>query len=293
MCASLILGTANHLGKKQIGEIWNDNADRVSALKFQAPRQAMRLVIQRFQGPLYSLREHLAHGTLFVDEFSQKREPEHLEVFAPGADPVILKPGQARLIKAGSYIVFEIHYTPNGQAQSDRTSVGLIFAKQPPQERVRTIRIQNGVKIAIPPGEENYRVESRVSLLKDLKIVSFMPHMHLRGKAMEFRAIYPSGESEVLLSVPHYDFHWQMSYILSTPKALPKGTILVCIAAWDNSANNPNNPNPKVEVVGGLQSEEEMMAGFVELGIDPQSDSLDFFTDAPVPTQSEKLQSLK
>ena len=68
MCASLILGTANHLGKKQIGEIWNDNADRVSALKFQAPRQAMRLVIQRFQGPLYSLREHLAHGTLFVDD---------------------------------------------------------------------------------------------------------------------------------------------------------------------------------------------------------------------------------
>ncbi len=376
MCASLILGTANHLGKKQIGEIWNDNADRVSALKFQAPdngapegspadgppplkfAEGWRIgtpdlvyeMPKEFNVPATGTvpyqwimiptgfkedtwvqavevrpgnRAVVHHAVVYAREegadwangapvgeffnlfkappprikgnamFSQKREPEHLEVFAPGADPVILKPGQARLIKAGSYIVFEIHYTPNGQAQSDRTSVGLIFAKQPPQERVRTIRIQNGVKIAIPPGEASYRVESRVSLLKDLKIVSFMPHMHLRGKAMEFRAIYPSGESEVLLSVPHYDFHWQMSYILSTPKALPKGTILVCIAAWDNSANNPNNPNPKAEVVGGLQSEEEMMAGFVELGIDPQSDSLDFFTDAPVPTQSEKRQSLK
>jgi hypothetical protein len=225
--------------------------------------------------------------------FSQKREPEHLEVFAPGADPIVLKPGQARLIKAGSYIVFEMHYTPNGQAQADRSSVGLIFAKNPPKERVRTIRVQNGVKIAIPPGEENYRIESRVSLLRDLRIVSFMPHMHLRGKSMEFRALYPNSESEVLLRVPRYDFHWQMSYYLQTPKSLPKGTILICEATWDNSANNPNNPNPKVEVVGGLQSEEEMMAGFVELGIDPTSDSLDFFTDAPVPAQPERLQSKK
>lgn len=225
--------------------------------------------------------------------FSSKREPEHLEVFAPGADPIALEPGQARLIKAGSYIVFEMHYTPNGQAATDRSSVGLIFAKQPPKQRVRTIRIQNGEKIAIPPGEPNYRVESRVRVLKDLEIVSFMPHMHLRGKSMEFRAIYPGGESEVLLSVPRYDFHWQMSYYLKTPKRLPKGTTLICNAAWDNSANNPNNPNPKAEVVGGLQSEEEMMAGFVELGIDPKADSLEFFTDAPMDTVSEKQQSLK
>jgi hypothetical protein len=219
--------------------------------------------------------------------FSQQREPEHLEVFAPGADPIVLRPGQARLIKAGSYIVFEMHYTPNGEAATDRSSVGLRFAKMRPTERVRTVRIQNGGQLTIPPGESDYRIESRVGLLRDLDVVSFMPHMHLRGKSMEFRAIYPSGESEVLLSVPRYDFHWQMSYYLETPKRLPKGTILVCNAAWDNSANNPDNPNPQATVIGGLQSEEEMMAGFVELGIDPDSGSWDLFTDAPLEAQAE------
>ena len=216
--------------------------------------------------------------------FSQRREPEHLEVFAPGADPIVLGPGQARLIKAGSYIVFEMHYTPNGEAATDRSSVGLIFAKSPPTERVRTIRIQNGNKLSIPPGEDNYRVESRVRLLRDLEIVSFMPHMHFRGKSMEFRATYPDGGSEVLLSVPRYDFHWQMSYYLQSPKKLPPGTLLTCVAVWDNSAANPNNPNPDATVVEGLQSEEEMMAGFVELGIEPSTDSdvWDFFTDAPL-----------
>lgn len=225
--------------------------------------------------------------------FSTRFEPEHLEVFAPGADPIALQPGQARLIKAGSYIVFEIHYTSNGRAATDRTSVGLIFAKHPPQERVRTVRINNGVKIAIPPGEANYRLESRVKVLEDLRVVSFMPHMHFRGKSMEFRALYPNGESEVLLAVPHYDFHWQMSYYLKTPKVLPKGTVVSCIAAWDNSANNPNNPDPKAQVVDGLQSWEEMMAGFVELGIAPNPGIVDLFADALTEGQAKSQQSSK
>ena len=221
--------------------------------------------------------------------FSQKREPEHLEVFAPGADPIVLRPGQARLIKAGSYIVFEMHYTPTGEPASDRSSVGLVFATTPPTQRVRTVRVQNGNRFSIPPGEANYRIESRVRTLRDLEIVAFMPHMHLRGKSMEFRALYPDGESEVLLSVPRYDFHWQMSYYLDSPKKLPKGTILECTAAWDNSAANPNNPHPEKTVVEGLQSEEEMMAGFVELGIEASTDSdvWDFFVDAPLDSPGE------
>ena len=213
--------------------------------------------------------------------FSHKREPEHLQVFAPGADPIVLGPGQARLIKAGSYIVFEMHYTPSGEATSDRTRVALRFARNRPRERVRTVRIQNGVRISIPPGEGDYRIESRVRLLRDLRVVSFMPHMHLRGSSMAFRVIYPDGESEVLLSVPRYDFHWQMSYYLESPRLLPTGSVLTCTASWDNSAGNADNPDPSATVVGGLQSEEEMMAGFVEIGFDPGLESLDFFTDAP------------
>jgi hypothetical protein len=218
--------------------------------------------------------------------FGQKREPEHLEVFAPGADPIVLAPGQARLIKAGSYIVFEMHYTPTGEAATDRSSVGIVFAKSPPTQRVRTLRVQNGERFSIPPGEDDFRLVSRVRTLRELSIVAFMPHMHLRGKSMEFEATYPDGRSEILLSVPDYDFHWQMSYYLAEPKRLPKGTLLTCRASWDNSDRNPDNPNPAATVREGLQSEEEMMAGFVELGIEAStnSEAWDFFTDAPFET---------
>jgi len=220
--------------------------------------------------------------------FSRQAEPEHLEVFAPGADPIVLAPGQARLLKAGSYIVFEMHYTPNGVPQSDQSSVGIVFAKTAPTQRVRTVRIQDGNGIEIAPGEDDHRIESRVRLLRDLDVVAFMPHMHLRGKSMEFSATYPDGRSEILLSVPRYDFHWQMSYYLAEPRHLPKDTLLTCVATWDNSANNPNNPNPEATVVGGLQSEQEMMAGFVEIGIEASNDSQvwDFFIDAPIESGS-------
>ncbi|MEO8026847.1 MAG: thiol-disulfide isomerase [Bryobacteraceae bacterium] len=232
-----------------------------------------------FLNPIDNLAEFRSQAH---NMFSTTLQPEHLQVFAPGADPIVLKPGQARLIKAGADIIFEMHYTTNGKAQSDRSRVGLILAKKRPLERVRTIRLNNGVPISIPPGEANYRLESRVEALDNLKIVSFMPHMHLRGKAMEFRATYPDGKTEVLLSVPRYRFQWQMTYYLAEPKVVPKGTVLTCVAVYDNSANNPNNPDPTKRVPGGLQSWEEMMAGFVDFAIAP-AQSLDLFRNAPTP----------
>jgi hypothetical protein len=213
--------------------------------------------------------------------FSAVSEPEHLQVYAPGADPIQLGPGQARLIKAGSDIIFEMHYTPNGTAATDRTSVGFVFAKSPVAERVHTIRINNGTILAIPPNEPDHRMQSQVHLTQDVRVVSFQPHMHLRGKSMEFSAVYPSGETEILLRVPKYDFHWQMSYYLDKPKLLPKGTLFICKASWDNSPNNPYNPHPEKRVLGGFQSEDEMMAGFVDLGIAPDLKDLKFFKDAP------------
>jgi copper type II ascorbate-dependent monooxygenase-like protein len=215
--------------------------------------------------------------------FSSTAEPEHLQVFAPGADPILLEPGQARLVKAGSDIIFEMHYTPNGTATTDRTRVGLRFSKTAPTERVRTVRLNNGVPLIIPPGDSSYRLESRIETLAPVKIVSFMPHMHLRGKSMEFRVAYPTGETETLLSVPRYDFHWQMTYYLKEPKILPKGTIITCVAVYDNSPNNRYNPDPQAVVKGGRQSWEEMMAGFVDFGIGP-TQSLDLFHDAPKTT---------
>ena len=221
--------------------------------------------------------------------FSSPDFPLHLQVFVPGGDPVVLPEGEARLVKAGSDIVFQVHYTANGKAATDRSRIGLIFAKKPPAERVKTVRIQNGVPIKIPPGEGNHQLESRVVLQHDLKIVSLQPHMHFRGRFFEYSVQYPSGESETLLRVPRYEFHWQQTYYLSKPKLLPKGTLLIVKAGWDNSANNPNNPDPKAWVKGGAQSWDEMMAGFMDIAFDPEFKSMDFFRDAPVERADSKI----
>jgi hypothetical protein len=213
--------------------------------------------------------------------FSPPDFPLHLQVYVPGGDPVMLPSGQARLIKAGSDIVFQVHYTANGKAATDRSRIGLVFAKAPPRERVKTVRIQNGVPIRIPPGEPNYRLESRVIVQQPLSIVSLQPHMHFRGSFFEYSVIYPSGESEVLLRTPHYNFHWQQTYYLEKPKLLTKGTILIVKAGYDNSPNNPDNPDPKAWVKGGAQSWDEMMAGFMDVAFDPAIAYPDFFLDAP------------
>jgi len=119
-----------------------------------------------------------------------------------------------------------------------------------------------------------------VVVQQPLRIVALQPHMHFRGSAFEYSVIYPSGESEVLLSTPHYNFHWQQTYVLKEPRLLPKGTILICKATYYNSVNNPVNPDPKAWVKGGAQSWDEMMAGFMEIGFDPKIYP-DFFRDAP------------
>jgi len=127
-------------------------------------------------------------------------------------------------------------------------------------------------------------VQSRTRLIHDAKIISFFPHMHLRGKDFEYRAVFPNGETQTLLKVPKYDFNWQLAYKPSEEIVLPAGTRLECTAHFDNSPNNPANPNPKVEVHFGEQSWEEMMIGFLDLAIpDITMDSRKFMTP-PRPT---------
>jgi hypothetical protein len=187
-------------------------------------------------------------------------------VYVPGGVPYELKPGQARLIPKGSDVVFQIHYTTNGKAASDRSRVGFIFAKEPPRERVVNASVTNG-NLHIPPQDADHAVTARVTLYEDTRLLSMFPHMHVRGKAFEYRAIYPTGESEILLSVPKYDFNWQLTYYLKQPKMLPKGTVLECVARFDNSPNNPFNPDPRSDVYWGDQTWEEMLAGFVDLAM--------------------------
>jgi hypothetical protein len=194
--------------------------------------------------------------------------------YAPGLPPETLLPGQARLIPAGSDLVFQMHYTANGEEQTDQTQVGLILAKEPPKERVVTLASANA-NFVIPPGAPNHEVHSTLTLREPAKLVSLVPHMHLRGKAFEMRAVYPTGETELLLRVPRYDFNWQLSYLPIEQKLLPKGTKIECTAWFDNSPNNPHNPDPTVPVRFGEQSWEEMMIGFFDVAIAPDMDAND------------------
>ena len=189
-----------------------------------------------------------------------------LLVYAPGSSPDQWPDGMAKFVPAGSDLVFQMHYTTNGSADQDQTSIGLVFAKTPPRQRVITLQLNNHALI-IPPGADDFRVEVQGTLPNDATLLSLFPHMHLRGKDFEFRLILPSGETQTLLKVPNYSFSWQLSYFLAEPKKLPAGTTIECTAHYDNSANNPANPDPTKEVHYGEQSWDEMMFGFFDVAI--------------------------
>jgi hypothetical protein len=184
---------------------------------------------------------------------------------APGDIPLVLPTGVAKRIPAGAELIWQMHYTPNGKEGKDRSQLGLIFykGKEPPKRAAQTLGIVNN-SFSIPPGADNHLVESEWVAPRDALLLSFMPHMHLRGKDFEYRAVYPDGRKETILAVPHYDFSWQTQYRLAEPLRLPKGTKIHCTAHFDNSAANPGNPDPKIAVTWGEQTWEEMMIGWVD-----------------------------
>jgi hypothetical protein len=204
----------------------------------------------------------VVHHAIVVTE-SPGGGQQYLAGFAPGMTAQIWKPGQARLIKAGSNLVFQMHYAANGAPAQDRTRIGLVFAHQAPAEQIVALQVTTPW-LSIPPGAPNHRV---------VRLVGLRPHMHLRGKSFLIRAVYPTGETETLLNVPRYDFNWQPYYYLETPKLLPRGTRIDCIAVYDNSANNPYNPDPAATIFWGPQSWDEMMIGWLDVAVDASKPS--------------------
>lgn len=186
-----------------------------------------------------------------------------LVAFAPGDLPGVFEPGMAKKIPKGASIYFQMHYTPNGTAGTDLSSIGLVFAKEPPKHEVKTRSVQNP-RFEIPAGEANHVVTASSPVRKDIVLLSMSPHMHLRGKSFEYVAVFPDGRKQKLLSVPAYDFNWQTHYKLAEPLRLPAGSRIECKAVFDNSADNPNNPDPKSPVRWGDQTWEEMMIGFLD-----------------------------
>ena len=189
---------------------------------------------------------------------------------APGTNAMTFKPGSAMRIKAGAVLAFQVHYTANGTLTKDRTSVGLIFAKKPPQQEIRNSAFVNPMFV-IPAGAENQVVESAIQFTEDSIIWALFPHTHLRGKSWEYRMVYPDGRREIVLSVPKYDFNWQTYYVFTKPLAVAKGTRLEATAHYDNSAANKWNPDPKVAVRWGPQTWEEMQYSGITYSADKQS----------------------
>lgn len=211
-------------------------------------------------------RSLVHHAIVVIDNRTGVNNQEYLAGYAPGGNVQIWKPGEARLIKAGSTLVFQMHYQTNGKPGHDRTRIGLVFAKKPVTDRVIAMQVMDPA-LAIPPGNPNFRVDGSLVMKDTVKLVGMRAHMHLRGKSFQFRAVYPSGETEILLDLPKYDFNWQPYYYLETPKILPAGTRIECTAYYDNSANNPFNPDPTTWVRWGPQTWDEMMIGWLDIAV--------------------------
>jgi hypothetical protein len=199
----------------------------------------------------------------------------------PGYVAMPWLPDGAKQIRAGSDIVFEMHYNPSGKEVTDYSQFGIYLADAAPAQRVVAIDTLRDLDLAIPPGERDYVSRTSMMLAQPVKLVSVQPHMHYRGKAMEVRVVYPDGRTELLISVPKYDFNWQTTYVLRDPVPLPAGARLDSVAHFDNSANNAANPNASLLVNWGDQTTDEMHVAFLELALPAAADPEKLFAAPP------------
>ncbi len=177
--------------------------------------------------------------------------------FAPGQNVRIYQEGTAMRLPAGATLIFQMHYTANGTATTDRTTIAFRFADGPPRHEVLTISLVNQ-NFTLPAGVPDTRVDAQMTFNRDATVWSILPHTHVRGRAWEVEVTYPDGRSEIVLSVPNYDFNWQTDYVFSEPLKLPKGAVLRTSAWYDNSPANRSNPDPTADVFWGDQTWEEM-----------------------------------
>jgi mono/diheme cytochrome c family protein len=207
------------------------------------------------------------------DGTGEEEQGRLLAGYAPGMNQAKWEPGTFKRVPAGSKIIFQLHYS-NFQSysgakgdQTDRSSVGLIFARTQPTRELHTRPVSNSY-FKIPAGADNHKVTACWTTKEDIHLITFMPHMHLRGKAQKIEAFYPNGKSEVLLNVPNFDFAWQTVYYAKKPVPIPKGTRIMVTGWFDNSRNNKFNPDPAKDVRWGDPTYTEMMIGWLDYTVD-------------------------
>ena len=208
------------------------------------------------------------HVLVFVHERGRGRveideQSGFFAAYVPGNSHQQYPEGFAEKLPAGATLIFQLHYTPNGTVTSDQTRLGLVFSDTPPEHLVRNVGIANK-RIEIPPGASSHAEQATLKVPADVRVLAFMPHMHLRGKAFRFDLVRPDGQRQRLLDVPRYDFNWQLEYRLADPLDVAQGSRIEVTGWFDNSAGNPANPDPTETVRWGPQTEDEMLLGYVE-----------------------------
>lgn len=201
-------------------------------------------------------------------------------IYVPGNSTLVYPEGFAKKLPAGARLHFQIHYTPTGKATTDQTRLGLKFAAKAPEHEVRVAGVANP-RLSIPAGAANHAESARLPVPMDAKIMAFLPHMHLRGKAARYEVVAPNGTRQTLLDVPKYDFNWQLYYRLAQPISVKRGSRIDFVGRFDNSTNNPANPDPTRKVRWGPQTTDEMLLGYLE-----------FYTDTPDPTSNTGVTTL-
>ncbi|RYD38218.1 MAG: hypothetical protein EOP86_01455, partial [Verrucomicrobiaceae bacterium] len=205
------------------------------------------------------------HVLVFVAPVGKKVDDgdDFLAAYVPGSSYVDYPAGYAKRLPAGSRIVFQLHYTPNGTEAVDTTRLGLKFSPEPPKFEVHVAAVKDH-RFSIPPGADNHEVKAVLPIPFESRVLSFMPHMHMRGKSFKYELVTTDGARRDLLNVPAYDFNWQLLYRTAEPLDLAPGSRLEATAHFDNSPGNPSNPDPTKTVRWGPQTEDEMMIGYLE-----------------------------
>ena len=204
-------------------------------------------------------------GTASAGQEADSVDLRIFAVWAVGAAPTVFPEGAGRWVDPGALLMINQHYHPNGESErTDRTRIGLFFGEGPLKVEAEAV-LASRMDFTIPAGAPNHRIVARHELGADSRIVSYFPHMHMRGRAMSFTAVYRDGSREILLDVPEYDFDWQLFYYPEAPKVLPAGSVVEVAAHYDNSAANPDNPDPTRDVGFGFRSTDEMLVGIFEL----------------------------
>jgi peroxiredoxin len=215
-------------------------------------------------------RSVVHHIIIYLFEPNRPGDPRdrltHFCGYAPGDAPSVFPEGTAKRIPAGADLMFQVHYTPTGKIRTDRSRVGFIFSKTKPTREAFTLGIANA-DLILPAGAGDVEIRSSKELPIDVRVLSFMPHMHLRGKDFLYTFTKPGGSPETVLSVPAFDFAWQTYYVLENPIELPKGSVIDCLAHFDNSDSNPYNPDSTKMVRWGEQTFEEMMIGYLDMDV--------------------------